>query len=70
MAILQSFKRAFNQYSTLSYAISVLGVLGSVPATFGVPFALGGPATAVWAWFAGTSMSLTGELNVCKVRYD
>ena len=50
-------KRHFNQWSILSYAVSVLGVLGSQPATFGVPLSLGGPASAVWAWLIGSIMA-------------
>ncbi|KZM26784.1 amino acid transmembrane transporter [Ascochyta rabiei] len=38
-------QRHFSRWSTVSYAISILGVLGSVPATFGVPMSSGGPAT-------------------------
>jgi amino acid transporter len=50
-------QRHFSRWSTVSYAISILGVLGSVPATFGSPMASGGPATAVWAWFIGSVMA-------------
>ena len=42
----------------MSYAISILGVLGSVPATIGSPLSSGGPATAVWAWFIGSVMAM------------
>jgi len=42
----------------VSYAISILGVLGSVPATFGIPIMAGGPATAVWCWFIGSCMAM------------
>lgn len=45
------------KWSTVSYAISVLGVLGSQPATYGTPISVGGPATAVWAWFVGSVMA-------------
>lgn len=50
-------QRHFSRWSTVSYAISILGVLGSVPATFGSPMSAGGPATAVWAWFIGSIMA-------------
>ncbi|KAI5363707.1 putative amino acid/polyamine transporter I, amino acid permease [Septoria linicola] len=50
-------KREFGKWSTLSYAISILGVLGSQPATYGVPITVGGPATAVWAWAIGSCMA-------------
>lgn len=53
----QKLSRHFTKYSTLSYAVSVLGVLGSVPATFGSPLSLGGPAAAVWAWTIGAIFS-------------
>ena len=53
----QELRREFNKWSTISYAISILGVLGSQPATYGVPISLGGPATAVWAWFIGSCMA-------------
>lgn len=49
--------RNFTKWTTVSYAISILGVLGSVPATFGIPIMAGGPATAVWAWFIGSCMA-------------
>lgn len=53
----QELRREFTRWSTVSYAISILGVLGSQPATYGIPISLGGPATAVWAWFIGSIMS-------------
>ena len=53
----QELRREFTKWSTVSYAISILGVLGSQPATYGVPLSLGGPATAVWAWFIGSFMA-------------
>lgn len=53
----QELRREFTKWSTVSYAISILGVLGSQPATYGVPLSVGGPATAVWAWFIGSFMA-------------
>ncbi|KAK5131169.1 hypothetical protein LTR08_001255 [Meristemomyces frigidus] len=54
----QELRREFTKWSTVSYAISILGVLGSQPATYGVPISVGGPATAVWAWFIGSIMAM------------
>lgn len=45
------FAREFTRLSTLSYAISIMGVLGSVPATWASPLGAGGPATAIWYVF-------------------
>ncbi|PQE26585.1 Amino acid polyamine transporter I protein [Rutstroemia sp. NJR-2017a BBW] len=53
----RDLRRHFSKWSTLSYAVSVLGVLGSVPATFGSPLSLGGPAASVWAWLIGSVMA-------------
>lgn len=67
----QELKREFTKWSTVSYAISILGVLGSVPATFGTPITTGGPATAVWAWFIGSIMAMciasSGQSNVYQL---
>jgi amino acid transporter len=63
----QELRREFNKWSTVSYAISVLGVLGSQPATYGVPLSVGGPATAVWAWLVGSCMSAVIASSVAEL---
>lgn len=63
----QELRREFNKWSTVSYAISILGVLGSVPATFGSPVNAGGPATAVWAWFIGSCMAMCIASSVAEL---
>ncbi|OAL51902.1 amino acid permease 2 [Pyrenochaeta sp. DS3sAY3a] len=60
-------QRHFSRWSTVSYAISILGVLGSVPATFGAPMSSGGPATAVWAWFIGSIMAYCIASSVAEL---
>ncbi|KAF9889182.1 hypothetical protein FE257_007671 [Aspergillus nanangensis] len=63
----QELKREFSKWSTVSYAISILGILGSVPATFGAPLSAGGPATAVWCWFFGSCMALCIGSSVAEL---
>ncbi|KAK2731160.1 hypothetical protein FQN57_003630 [Myotisia sp. PD_48] len=63
----QEMKREFSKWSTVSYAISILGVLGSVPATFGPPLSAGGPATAVWCWFIGSIMAMCIASSVAEL---
>lgn len=63
----QEFRREFSKWSTISYAISILGVLGSVPATFGFPLAAGGPATAVWCWLFGSCMAMCIGSSVAEL---
>lgn len=45
----------------------MLGVLGSQPATYGVPLGVGGPATAVWAWVVGSCMSAVIASSVAEL---
>ncbi|MCJ1258781.1 hypothetical protein MMC24_006614 [Lignoscripta atroalba] len=63
----QELRREFTRWSTVSYAISILGVLGSVPATLGSPIMAGGPATAVWCWFIGSCMAMCIASSVAEL---
>ncbi|EPS30039.1 hypothetical protein PDE_04989 [Penicillium oxalicum 114-2] len=63
----QELRREFSKWSTVSYAISILGVLGSVPATLGQPLAVGGPGTAVWCWLIGSCMALLIGSSVAEL---
>ena len=63
----QELRREFTKWSTVSYAVSILGVLGSVPATYGAPISAGGPATAVWAWFIGSFMAMAIASSVAEL---
>ncbi|KAJ5748898.1 uncharacterized protein N7511_010594 [Penicillium nucicola] len=63
----QELRREFSKWSTVSYAISILGVLGSVPATFGAPLSAGGPATAVWCWLIGSIMAMCIGSSVAEL---
>ncbi|KAI9801719.1 MAG: hypothetical protein M1833_002401 [Piccolia ochrophora] len=63
----QELRREFSKWSTVSYAISILGVLGSVPATFNSPISAGGPATAVWCWFIGSFMAMCIASSVAEL---
>ncbi|CAN6621916.1 GABA-specific permease [Trichomonascus vanleenenianus] len=49
----QEFRREWQFWSTFSFAFSMSGLLGSVGVTFVYPVVAGGPAAAVWCWFAG-----------------
>ncbi|KAF7713040.1 Amino acid permease [Penicillium ucsense] len=63
----QELRREFSKWSTVSYAISILGVLGSVPATLGQPLTVGGPGTAVWCWLIGSCMALLIGSSVAEL---
>jgi amino acid transporter len=38
-----------------------------VPATFGIPLSLGGPAATVWAWFIGSIMASCISASVAEL---
>ncbi|EXJ84061.1 hypothetical protein A1O3_04728 [Capronia epimyces CBS 606.96] len=63
----QEFRREFTRFSTLSYAIQIMGVLGSVGATWSTPLAAGGPAAAVWCWFSGSFFALCIALSIAEL---
>ncbi|THC98593.1 hypothetical protein EYZ11_001945 [Aspergillus tanneri] len=65
--LVKELRREFSAWSTISYAISILGILGSVPATLGAPLAAGGPATAVWCWALGSLMALAIGSSVAEL---
>lgn len=67
IATRQELRREFSKWSTISYAISILGILGSVPATFGAPLGAGGPATAVWCWLLGSCMAMCIGSSVAEL---
>ncbi|CCX31787.1 Similar to Uncharacterized amino-acid permease C15C4.04c; acc. no. O60113 [Pyronema omphalodes CBS 100304] len=64
---MSELQREFTKWSTVSYAISILGVLGSVPATFNIPISSGGPATAVWCWLFGSCMAMLISASVSEL---
>lgn len=47
----QEFKRNFNRYETISFAISIMGVIASVSSTLSFGLVGGGHAGIVWGWF-------------------
>lgn len=61
------FAREFRNFSTFSYACSIMGLISSVATTFNTPFYYGGPATTVWAWFLGSVMNLTLGASIAEI---
>lgn len=53
------FAREFRSFSTISFAFAIMGLVSSIATTFSSPFLLGGPASAVWAWFMGSCFNMT-----------
>ncbi|RPA82914.1 amino acid permease [Ascobolus immersus RN42] len=60
-------RREFTKWSIISYAISILGVLGSIPATFNVPLSTGGTGTVIWAWTIGSCMAFLMAMSVSEL---
>ncbi|EPQ52255.1 APC amino acid permease [Gloeophyllum trabeum ATCC 11539] len=54
LGVRRELKREFTKFSTLSFALGILGCSASIASTFNTPLLLGGPGTAIWAWFLGS----------------
>lgn len=50
----RELSREFTSWSTISFALSILGCVASIASTFNTPLLYGGPAAAVWSWFMGS----------------
>ncbi|EFP77279.2 uncharacterized protein PGTG_03235 [Puccinia graminis f. sp. tritici CRL 75-36-700-3] len=50
------FAREFGNFSTISFAFSIMGLCSSVTSTFNTPMLSGGPASVVWCWLLGSVM--------------
>lgn len=54
MGVHRELNREFTSWSTISFALSILGCVASIASTFNTPLLYGGPAAAVWSWFMGS----------------
>lgn len=61
------FAREFKSFSTISYAFAIMGLVSSIATTFNSPLTLGGPASAVWAWFMGGCFNMTIGLAIAEL---
>ncbi|KAL7336741.1 amino acid/polyamine transporter I [Rhodotorula toruloides] len=65
----QEFRREFTNLSTISFAMSIMGVASSVVTTFNTPFTLGGPASVVWCWFIGACFNFCLGTSIAELAY-
>ncbi|GAA6034140.1 hypothetical protein JCM8097_000715 [Rhodosporidiobolus ruineniae] len=61
------FVREFGNLSTISFALSIMGVAGTVASTLDTPLLSGGPASVVWCWFIGTCMCMCLGLSIAEI---
>ncbi|KAH8116138.1 amino acid/polyamine transporter I [Phellopilus nigrolimitatus] len=67
LGIRRELRKEFTNFSTLSFALGVLGCAASIASTINTPLLLGGPATAVWAWFLGSFGCLAIATSVAEL---
>ncbi|TFK49035.1 APC amino acid permease [Heliocybe sulcata] len=67
LGVRRELRREFTRFSTLSFALGILGCSASIASTFNSPLLLGGPATAVWAWFLGSFGCLAIAASVAEL---
>lgn len=63
----QEFERSYGFLSTFSFAFSISGLLGTICITYVYPLTSGGPAAAVWCWFAGAVGCLCIAWSVAEI---
>ncbi|GAA6019636.1 hypothetical protein JCM10207_006950 [Rhodosporidiobolus poonsookiae] len=61
------FAREFSNLSTLSFALSIMGVCSSVASTLNTPLLSGGPASVVWCWFIGCIMCMCLGVSIAEI---
>lgn len=54
IGVRRELRREFSPWATFSFALSIFGCVSSIASTFNSPILLGGPASAIWAWFLGS----------------
>ncbi|KAL5476691.1 TPO5_3 [Sanghuangporus weigelae] len=67
LGIRRELRREFTNFSTISFALGILGCSASIASTLNTPLLLGGPATAVWAWFLGSFGCIAIALSVAEL---
>lgn len=61
------FTREFGNWSTISFAFSIMGLCSSVTTTFNAPMLSGGPASVVWCWLIGSVMCFTLGTSIAEL---
>ncbi|KDQ58795.1 hypothetical protein JAAARDRAFT_193315 [Jaapia argillacea MUCL 33604] len=67
LGIRRELRKEFTNFTTLSFALGILGCSASIASTFNTPLLLGGPATAIWAWFLGCFGCLAIAASVAEL---
>ncbi|GJJ09906.1 hypothetical protein Clacol_004130 [Clathrus columnatus] len=49
----RELKRKFSKFTTISFAMGIMGTAASITSTANTPLLLGGPAATIWAWLLG-----------------
>ncbi|THH08402.1 hypothetical protein EW145_g2730 [Phellinidium pouzarii] len=67
LGVRRELRKEFTNFSTISFAMGVLGCAASIASTMNTPLLYGGPATAVWAWFMGSFGCLAIAASVAEL---
>ncbi|KIJ23281.1 hypothetical protein M422DRAFT_74895 [Sphaerobolus stellatus SS14] len=53
LGIHRELRREFSKFSTISFALGIMGTAATIASTANTPLLLGGPAVLIWAWLLG-----------------
>ncbi|KAK4685837.1 choline transport protein, partial [Tremellales sp. Uapishka_1] len=61
------FVREFGNLETFSFAMSIMGMTSSIATTFTTPLSLGGFASVVWCWLAGSIFNISLAASIAEI---
>jgi len=67
LGIKRELRKEFTNFSTLSFALGILGCAASIASTLNTPLLLGGPASVIWAWLVGSFGCLAIAASVAEL---
>ncbi|PAV19134.1 APC amino acid permease [Pyrrhoderma noxium] len=67
LGIRRELRKEFSNFSTISFAICIMGVAATLTATFNTPIILGGRAVAIWSWLMGSFGCIAIAVSVAEL---
>lgn len=67
LGLQRQLERKFSKFTTISFAMGIMGTAASITSTVNTPLLLGGPAATVWAWLLGAVGCLAISCSVSEL---
>ncbi|KAL5498787.1 TPO5_1 [Sanghuangporus vaninii] len=67
LGIRRELRKEFSNFSTISFAIGIMGITATIASTLNTPLVLGGRAVAIWSWFLGSFGCVAIAVSVAEL---